>query len=227
MSSVSSIEPATSRRHRDPDVLLTSPRVAISLLAVCLAALLADQVASDPKEVAGLAETVLRADPELRIEDAYKWLFQATRGGEHAIRDPEAAREWLEREWASLGPPEPGETLVVPLRADGALVRLNLRPFKARGGRPEDLLAAFVRSARAFRADNEGFVGAWKELGRRLDSRPSGHLDGKVWRALDAEARAKGFPAWHHSAPYEAAKHPAYRVLTGDESRGLAASLGP
>jgi hypothetical protein len=35
------------------------------------------------------------------------------------------------------------------------------------------------------------------------------------WRALVAEARVGGFQAGHHSREYEAAYHPAYRVVAG------------
>jgi hypothetical protein len=201
--------------------------LAAALLAASLAALLAAPPAPVFREVERFAEEALRADPEVRIEDAYKWLFHASRGGEHAIRDAEAARAWLEREWASLGAPEPEEPLVVALRPDGALVRLNLRPYRARGGRPSDILDAFVRSASAFRGDGGGFEAAWGELGRRLEARPFGHLDARAFRALDAEARAKGFPAWHHSPSYQDSKRPAYRVLTGEEARRLAGLLSP
>jgi hypothetical protein len=200
--------------------------VRLLLHAATLSALLAAGPCRAAGDVVPFAETVLSADPEVRIEDAYKWLFHATRGGEHAIRDESAARAWLAREWAALGPPEPGEALVVPLRPDGALVRLNLRPFKARGGNPDALLTAFVRSARSFQSSAENFEAAWRELGRRLSDGPSGPLDGAAWSRLDAEARAKGYPAWHHSTGYEAARHPAYRVLTGDEARRLTASDG-
>ena len=197
------------------------------LLAATLSLLLGlpSDLAAD--DVTSFAAAALRADPEVRIEDAYKWLFHATRGGEHAIRDEAAVRTWLEREWTSLGPSETGEPLAVSLRPDGALVRLNLRPFKDRGGRPEALLAAFLRSARSFQGGSEPFEAAWRVLGQRLAGSPSGPLDGAAWRRLDAEARAKGFPAWHHSDAYSAARRPAYRVLTGDEARLLAASLGP
>jgi hypothetical protein len=201
--------------------------VARFFLAAALSLLLGLPAGPAVDNVVPFAEAAFRADPEVRIEDAYKWLFHATRGGEHAVRDEAAVGAWLEREWASLGLPEAGEPLVVGLRPDGALVRLNLRPFKARGGRPDELLSAFLRSARAFQAGGELFEAAWSTLGRRLDARPTGHLDGPAWRRFDAEARAKGFPASHHSAAYSAAHHPAYRVLTGDEARQLAASLRP
>jgi hypothetical protein len=39
-----------------------------------------------------------RNDPEVRIEDAYKWLYQATRGNEHAAADEKMVREYLEQE---------------------------------------------------------------------------------------------------------------------------------
>ena len=187
--------------------------------------LLAAFLALSPADLVTFALRAFRNDPEVQIEDAYKWLFHALRGGEHALRDEGAARAWLDREWETLSSPRAGESLVVPLRPDGALVRLNLRPFKASGGRKEELLEAFVRSARTFRAESRGFEEAWNELGHRLESAPSGHLDAASWSRLDAEARAKGFPAWHHSAAFDAARRPAYRVLTGDEARRLSASL--
>ena len=207
-------------------LLLTSPAVPPLLLAASLALLLAAGPAP-PAGVLPFAEAALAADPEVRIEDAYKWLFHATRGGEHAIRDDAAARTWLEREWESLGPPDPGEPLVVPLRQDGSLVRMNLRPFKTRGGSREALLQAFARSARSFRASGDEFVSAWDGLGARLEKGPVGRLDAAAWRRLDAEARTKGFPALHHSPAYETARRPAYRVLTGAEAGRLAASLAP
>jgi hypothetical protein len=195
-----------------------------ALLTACSLALLL-AAAPAPAGLLPFAESALASEPQARIEDAYKWLFHATRGGEHLVRDEEAARSWLEREWESLGPPEAGEPLVVPLRPDGAVVRLNLRPFKARGGSPEALFLAFVRSARSFHATGGEFEAAWDALGARLAEGPLGKIDAAAWQRLDAATRPKGFPAVHHSPEYEAARRPAYRVLTGDEARSLAAAL--
>ena len=163
------------------------------------------------------------ADPELRIEDAYKWLFHATRGGEHALADETAARKWLDREWQSLGPPQPDEPLWVPLTPDGRIGRLNLRPYRAQGGAPAPLLAAFLASAESFDASPARFRRAWNALGRELKKQPVGHLTAEEWRRLDREMRAQGYPACHHSPEYEQARHPAYRVLTADEARKLLA----
>ena len=89
-------------------------------------------------------------DPAVAAEDAYKYLYHAARGGEHALADETAAGLWLAREWATLGPPQPREELWEPLTADGRIGRLHLRPYKAQGGNKEALLEAFLAGARDF-----------------------------------------------------------------------------
>jgi hypothetical protein len=154
-----------------------------------------------------------RATPEARIEDAYKWLYHATLGGEHAVTDEQGPRAWLDREWETIGAPLKGEQGLVPLTSDGRLLRVNLRPYKQRGGDKEMLLWAFVFSAERFKPDRSGFVREWDALGARLRSRPQGHLTAGEWTRLDATARKAAFPAAHHSPEYERAYRPAYRVV--------------
>ena len=168
-----------------------------------------------------------RQDPEVRIEDAYKWLYQATRGGEHAAPDETMARQYLAQEWKTLAEPEPNEPLWEPLRADDKVGRLNLRPFRARGGKMDDLLAAFMRSARKFKDQSADFRAEWNALGQRLESAPLGNLTGPEWRRLDEEMAAKQYPAIHHSAGFSKSKRPAYRVLTREAAAGLIKSLDP
>ena len=168
-----------------------------------------------------------RADTKLRIADAYKWLFHATRGGEHAVANEFAVRQWLENEWSTLGPPSPDEPLWVPLTADGRIGRLNLRPYRARGGDTDALLAAFVRGAEAFDADPARFRRAWNALGRELEKQSVGHLTAEAWRHFDRDLRARGYPACPHSPEYEAARQPAYRVLPAAQARPLVETLGP
>ncbi len=188
-----------------------------------LACLVSCAAAPDPEPAFFLAQA--RNDPELRIADVYKWLFHATRGGEHAVADEFAVRKWLETEWATLGPPQPGEPLWTPLAADGRIGRLNLRPYRARGGDPDALLAAFVRGAAAFDADPARFRRAWLALGRELKKRPVGHLTAAEWRRFDREMRAHDYPACHHSAAYERARTPAYRVLPAEQAQPLIQTL--
>ncbi|MDX1933143.1 MAG: hypothetical protein SFU56_11100 [Capsulimonadales bacterium] len=168
-----------------------------------------------------------KSEPAMRIEDAYKWLFHAVRGGEHAVTDPDGPRRWLDREWLTLDGPFPNEPLVVALRPDRAIVRLNLRPYRARGGGRERLLQAFVRSAHGFRGEAATFATVWRELGRTLERGDRGALTAAEWRRCDRETAPDHYPALHHSEHYEKIRKPAYRVLTATEAATLSASLRP
>ncbi len=162
-----------------------------------------------------------KADKNVRLEDAYKWTYQATRGGEHAVPDEESARKWLDSEWQTLGRPAANEAIWEPLCPGEAIGRLNLRPFKEKGGKSDDLLDAFLTSSREYKATVESFTDAWAELGKRLKKKRVGNLDYKSWTKLDAEMKAKNYPAIHHSDRYEKANHPAYRILTKGEMQKL------
>jgi hypothetical protein len=154
-----------------------------------------------------------KREPELRIEDAYKWLFQATLGGEHAIRRVREAEDWLRAEWRTLGLPVKDEPLIVSLTPDGKLVRLNLRPFRAMGGREKTALQIFVQSARSFHGDRKKFIREWTALGKILSRSSLGHLNRSSWARLDRSVKKHGYPAIDHSQEYEKAAHPAYRVI--------------
>jgi hypothetical protein len=162
-----------------------------------------------------------KTDKNLRIEDAYKWTYQATRGGEHAVPDLESARKWLDEEWLGLEKPAVNESLWEPLCGYGEIGRLNLRVFKTKGGREDELLEAFLASSREYKSEQSSFVDAWMALGKRLKKKAIGKLDHTSWGKLDAEMKAKNYPAIHHSETYEKAKHPAYRILTSGEMKKL------
>jgi hypothetical protein len=166
-----------------------------------------------------------RNDPEVRIEDAYKWFYQATRGNEHAAADEKMVRAYLEQEWKTLGEPLPNEPLWEPLRADEKLGRLNLRPFRARGGKMDDVANAFIESAKTFQGDEIDFRAAWNALGLQLGRKQLGKLTWPEWRRLDEAMTAKDYPAIHHSAAYVKARQPAYRVITHEAFEKLMKSL--
>lgn len=184
--------------------------ISIVLLLSCL-----------PSALLDFALPKLEADPDARIEDAYKWMYQATRGGEHMAPSRSAASEWLEREWKSVGPAKRNEPLWEPLCPDGEIGRLNIRPYKDRGGKPTELVDAFLASSTAYKPEPENFLTVWKELGRRLKERRIGKFTYSEWLRLDAAMKTKNYPAVHHSPDYSASRQPAYRVLTAVERTRL------
>lgn len=150
------------------------------------------------------------------IEDSYKWLFHATQGGDHAITSDAGPRQWMEREWLQMPHVTFREPETVELRTDGKVLRINLRPYKSRGGERDMLLAIFVSSAHRFKPQRTEFVKQWTTLGQRLARGSLGKLTHKEWRRLDQVTRPSGYPAIHHSKAYEAAYKPAYRVVLGE-----------
>lgn len=187
--------------------------LAFALLLSCLPAALID-----------FALPKWKADKNVRTEDAYKWIYQATRGGEHAVPDTESARKWMMGEWESLSEKKDSEPIWEPLCPGEDIGRLNLRPFKMRGGKADDLLNAFIASSREYRSDGKNFVAAWNELGKRLKKSAIGNLDHAAWLSLDAEMKAKNYPAVHHSKTYNDVVRPAYRILTRAEMKKLLSS---
>src|SRR3954463_11139203 len=155
-------------------------------------------LACTPTALLDFAIPKWKADKAVRIEDTYKWLYQATRGGEHAVPDRAGAKEWLDGEWSSLGPADKHESLIDPLCPGGEIVRINLRKFKASGGTENDILDAFFASAAEYRSTVNEFTAAWYELGKRLQKRGFGQVTSAAWEKLDAEMKAKNYPAVHH-----------------------------
>lgn len=186
-------------------------------LAILVASAMAASAITPPVDV-------WASDPAVEMRDAYKWIFQATMGGEHAAPSRDAADRWLRQEWEGLGPTAPDERLLEPL-GDSGIVRLHLRPFRDAGGAPDALLEAFLASAASFIPAREVFERAWRALGARLQQAPIGRLTHEDWVQLDDETRKAGYPAAHHSERYTQAHQPAYRVLTAERAASLAKSL--
>lgn len=158
-----------------------------------------------------VVEEHLARHPAMCAEDVYKLAHQATFGPAHFITDAAAARAYLLEELAKVsgGGDEP---LFEALAVDPPLVRVNLRPFKARGGDPEKLLEALVSTANGVKGDpaamRERLATAVETLAAHGRKAEADRL-----RGLAAEMEAKGFPALHHSPAYTEAYRPAYRVV--------------
>lgn len=150
------------------------------------------------------------AHPAATVQDLYKLAHQGIMGSEHAVRDTARVRDWLVRELAEVragtrrgaGYGAGYGAAVEPLPPDGRFVRVHLRPFLERGGAPEALLRAFVATANTARGDTAAFACAERAL-----------AGVKGFGAYVAARRREGFPAVHHSAAYEGAYGPAYRVV--------------
>jgi hypothetical protein len=169
----------------------------------------------NPKEVALkfdriLAEQISRY-PLLQLQDLYKLIHQGALGSEHAVEDEESARRWLREEVQNLqeGPQEP---LIDPISPSGDIVRINLRPYLRSGKDLDSLLAAFIKTANEYRGSVEVLRRSWA-YARRMASEGSLPFKIEEMDAFLVRMAKDGFPAVHHSAVYEEAYRPAYRVV--------------
>jgi hypothetical protein len=154
---------------------------------------------------------MLDAHPKAGISDFYKLAHQGIRGSEHAVGERADAAAWMTREIRELDtlPATIDEPLVEPLPPDGRFVRVHLRPFIARGGDPEKLLDAFVKTANAPASEVAEFSCAATAAAKTMEAR--GAAAGT--RAFFEARRAAGYEAAHHSPEYGVAYRPAYRVI--------------
>lgn len=154
--------------------------------------------------------------------DLYKFTHQGIMGSEHAVPDEKSVVAWMDREVAGLAthsePRGHRAPLVEPLPPSGRYVRVHLRPYLARKGDPATLVRAFIATANGPKGDTAQFACAERGLARMG---PSALVTSTI--ALIRERRAQGFSASHHSAAFEAAYAPAYRVISSDRVKALLA----
>ena len=150
--------------------------------------------------------------PAAEPRDIYKLLYQGVLGPEHLIDSEDEFAAKLRAEFDAAVPDE-NEPLWEPLRPDGLLGRLNLRPFKARGGDPGRLVEACLRTACMRWGTPEDLKRAWDTftiLARQgtWPSIPPGRVD-----MLTRYLILHGYPPMHHSTMYKRSYAPAYRVV--------------
>jgi len=186
-----------------------------ALLVACLTGFVPGHIVAAPCDTRpwmALVRAHLKRYPAMQPADAYKLLHQATLGSEHAMPSRAMAEQWLAREIATLGA-GPAEPLVDTLGMGGRFARIHLRPFLASNGKPDSLLNAFVRTAQEATRDTAQLACALEAVRQMTASGTTGWTADSVDRLL-AGARAAGYPAMHHSDAFEAAYHPAYRVVS-------------
>ncbi|MBN1966083.1 MAG: hypothetical protein JW910_15645 [Anaerolineae bacterium] len=150
--------------------------------------------------------------PALTVRDAYKLLYQGVRGPAHLITDADAFLARLHAEIDGLAAVEPVEEPWEVIQPDGALVRVNLRPYVKAGHSVARLAQACIETAAFTWGTPDLLRAAWGVFVAlcaegRLAFPPDEVAAFTAW--LDEH----GYPAAHHSEVYRAAYSPAYRVV--------------
>jgi hypothetical protein len=170
---------------------------------------------ADLAALAVLVEAHRSRYPALAVRDVYKLLYQGVRGPEHIVPSGEEFVARLREEYAAVPAAADGPVWEA-VRPDGLLGRLNLRPFKARGGRLEQLVEACLDTAAHAWGTAEELRAAWTAFAALCQEGRWGELRAAEVRAFTRWLEEQGWPAVHHSAGYREAYRPAYRLLARD-----------
>lgn len=157
--------------------------------------------------------------PAMQARDLYKLVYHGAMGNEHLMTDTIGIFRYLQQELESVEASD-DEPLVEPVRPDSQLVRLNLRPFKARGGDPKRLFAAMLSTSTQFRKSEDDFGKWWSDV-EKLAAEKRVPVGLRELRELFTSMHEKHFPAVHHSEEYRDRYRPAYRVILLSEVSGL------
>ena len=133
-------------------------------------------------------------------------------GAEHAVSDEDGARQWLLDEIRNLGP-GPEEPLVDIISPGGAVARVHLRPFVRARKDVEQLLDAFLRTAREFHGSVQRLESYSRDAVQEATEGvfPFGADE---LAAYLGQMKENGLLAVHHSPSFETIYRPAYRVVT-------------
>lgn len=173
-----------------------------------LTAYSADQIPFDMKD---LLRQEAKSHPAMKVEDLYKFLHHASFGSEHAIKDNPGVERWLEQEIKGLDM-RIQDPMTVPLRPDGMLVRVNLRPYVREGFDQKVLLQAFITTANTYPGSRDDFHKFYL-IALELTKEGLFGFSEKEWTRFFIRQEHKGLPAIHHSGRYTRKYKPAYRVV--------------
>jgi hypothetical protein len=166
----------------------------------------------DPSDLLTLLELHLSWYPLMELQDVYKLLYQGVMGAEHLMPSREEYTRYLEAEFEPLLP-DPTERLLEPVRPDGALYRLNLRPYKARHLSLDQLISYLVETANVVKCTKSGFITAWAEFTQLCLQGQIQQFDAKAIDEFTHWLEQIGYPALHHSETYGREYIPAYRLI--------------
>ena len=182
----------------------------ILFIPLCLTA--CRQWIVDPEAVKAAVSTQLKSFPESRLQDLYKSFFQDRFGPGHIIQDRQTALDYILSEWASA------DTLIGPRTETcgwrGNYVRVNLSVLADSLMTTDELTDALMASVKEVKdGDIEKWKNEWSEILAIIEKEFPDIPDLQDDKARIEELLASGKYACHHSAAYNAAYHPHYRII--------------
>lgn len=166
----------------------------------------------DSAAVKAAVSTQLETYPESRLQDLYKSFFQDRFGPGHIIRDRQSALEYILSEIAEADTLAGART--EPCGWQGNYIRVNLSVITDGLISAEELTNALMASAKEVKPEDiEHWKDEWAEIVAIIEKDHPDIPDLAEDKSKIEELLSSGQYAYHHSAAYEAAYHPHYRII--------------
>ncbi len=151
--------------------------------------------------------------PKMEIQDVYKLLYQGALGPEHIIDSQESFEARLKKELEEMEPLAGDIPLWENIRPDGELVRINLAPFRAKGGTEQNLATLCFWTASSFNGVRNDLIDAWNTFGRICGDNRIRKFSSENYSTYSSFLEKNNYPAVSHSEIYRNSYHPAYRLV--------------
>lgn len=150
----------------------------------------------------------LAMHPSMQAQDIVKLCYQAAYGAEHLLSDLNAARNYLEKEYAQT---EANDIALYEAISDD-VCRLNLAAWKFKNLPTEWLFRLFAASSRIKGGSKELFSDYLQTAENIVKQEHTG-ISTKDWQTYITEYRKSSMSAVHHSSQYREHEKPAYRIV--------------
>ena len=150
-----------------------------------------------------------RKYPMMQPTDAVKLIYQNVFGGGHLIRDREACRNALQKEYESI-PKDPHAPLLEGI--GNGMVRVMLNAIDGRNYSIHQLADDFIRSSEEHTGNLNGFL-LKLDILRQVTASGAFSFTTDDLEAYLTDYKKAGYPIVSHSSQYRQAYHPAYRVV--------------
>ena len=167
----------------------------------------------DPDSLLKLIQQHLSWYPLMEPRDVYKLLYQGVLGSEHIISSTEKFKSYLLLELDKLSA-DPAERLLEPVRADKMLLRLNLRPWKARHNELDQLITVLLETGETPSGTQATLQATWVRFIELCEIGRINQFTTNTVHGFGAWLVEMAFPVVHHSDTYRRAYHPAYRLIS-------------
>ncbi len=158
--------------------------------------------------------------PRMQVRDVYKLIYQGAMGPEHMVATQQEFARRLEAEFTVI-PAAPQERLLEAVRADQSLLRLNLRPYKARQPIAEGLVPFLLETSRQTHGSMEALVKDWAIFIELCAEGQASPFEINEARRFSKWLEMENYPPVHHSQAYRREYQPSYRLSAAQLAENL------